>query len=140
MKIYIAGSSNELETVRPWITACKDIGLDITLDWTIPVEKQGGNPTNLPEEERQGFAIEDLTAVEQADIFWLLVPSNHTSRGCWVEFGYARAMALSNEIITIASGDIKVSIFTAVADYAFLAHQQAFEFIRQYVDSKKVPA
>ena len=140
MKIYIAGSSNELQIVRPWIAVCKDIGLDITLDWTIPVEKQGDNPRNLPEEERLGFAIEDLTAIEQADIFWLLVPTNNTGRGCWVEFGYARAMGLQKDLITIASGDIKVSIFTAIADYAFQAHQQAFEFIRQYVDSKKVPA
>ena len=138
MNIYIAGSSNELESVKTWILACTDIGLDVTLDWTIPVQQFGANPAS--ETDRQAWAVEDLTAVERADVFWLIVPTHNTGRGCWVEFGYARAMALSKELVTIASGDIKVSIFTAVADYAFLAHQQAFEFIRQYVDSKKVPA
>jgi hypothetical protein len=137
MKIYIAGSSNELDIVKPWIEGCKSIGLEITFDWTTAIQSEGANPQD--EDSRQHWAIQDLMAVEQADIFWLIVPSKNTGRGCWVEYGYARAMALGRELITIASGDVKVSIFTAVADYTFPAHQQAFEFIYKYIEMKKTP-
>jgi hypothetical protein len=95
-KIYVTGTSKERERVRAAMAAVKKLGLEITHDWLAEIEQDGvAGAVNeaLDDEKRRRYSRADLDAVRRADWFWLLAPRESPSSGCWVELGYALALA-----------------------------------------------
>jgi hypothetical protein len=92
IKVYIAGSSQEVSRCERAIAYAETIGLHSTLDWTGSIRNAlaaGVREHELPYEERNRLADLDLDAVRRADALVLLAPGRGTtSRGCWVELGY----------------------------------------------------
>lgn len=93
MKIYIAGSSQELGRCERAILFATSLGFKVTYDWTESVRTsiaQGVLEHELPFEHREHQARRDLQAIDDADAIVVLLPEKGgTSRGCWIEFGYA---------------------------------------------------
>jgi hypothetical protein len=117
---------------------CRAAGLEVTYDWTLDVEAAGGgNPPTLSRAECFRLARQDLNAIDDADIFWLLVP-DELSQGAFCELGYAIATrkayrtysepSLFKPICVVASGPFR-SIFQYVPDNVFDTHEEAFHAI-----------
>lgn len=113
MKVYVAGSSRELDRARAAIAACRARGWHVTGDWPAEIARAGGRANRgLSPAERRGAAVSCLHGVRQADAFWLLVPGEDSpSAGCWVELGVA--LEAGPGIAIVASGDTGRSVFCA---------------------------
>lgn len=109
MRVYVAGSSAQLERVRDAMDALIERGHTVTHDWAHLVEEVGeANPLDATDHERITWARDDLRGVNSADVLWLLMPTTE-GFGAAVELGYA----LAHNIPVIVSGGIpKRSIFT----------------------------
>lgn len=127
-RVYVAGSGMELDRVRAWLRALREIGAEITKDWTAEVEAaiaSGRGDAGLDEETRTRAAHEDFEAITRADLVWFLAPVT-MSRGAYTELGYA----LGRRKFVCASGlAVKRSIFTSLAHRSFETDADAFEAI-----------
>lgn len=126
MKIYLAGASEEVDQVRNYMTLVRDLGHEITHDWTELVLKQGGNPREVSEERQQTWCLKDIQGVAGADLLWLLLPESRNSFGAAFEFGFAYAIGA----YTAVSGDWKRTIFSSCASRRFDSHALAFGALR----------
>lgn len=123
MKIYIAGSSNELERAETAISVANGAGMVVTFDWTRLVREVGdANPKAATQSQKQHWAWNDLEGVKLADLFWLLTPKTH-SVGAWVEMGFAIA-----QNIPVIASPMPGSIFGGIAHF-FDSDKLAFEEI-----------
>lgn len=133
LRVYVAGSGLELARVRAWLSSLRDIGVEITKDWTGEVEAaiaSGRGDAGLDEETRVRAATEDFDAIDRADLVWFLAPVT-ASRGAYVELGYA----LAKHKLVCASGlAVHRTIFTSLAQRVFDADADAFEAIVDYAD------
>lgn len=92
LNVYIAGASSEAVRAQHWIDRCKEEGLRITYDWTVPVLEHGTMGEELTQARKRFYARADLRGIEEAEVFWLLSPSpGLTTIGAWIEMGYAMA-------------------------------------------------
>lgn len=89
-KLYIAGSSKELERVKKFATYAKDQGFMITEPWWDKVEEHGANP-DIPRAKKKEFADADIAGLEAAECVILLAPADNSGFGCAFEYGYAIA-------------------------------------------------
>ncbi len=122
LRVYIAGGSSErLTVVRPLIERAKELGVDVTADWTRdPGWDLGRMPTN---DELRESALRDVAAVEAADAVWLIVPAQK-SEGASSEIGYA--LALKKRLVV--SGEVGArNIFALLAwpEDRFELHDEA---------------
>jgi hypothetical protein len=100
MRIYVAGSSAEIDRARAFIAAVREIpGAAITMDWPAFMEASGAADHELPIERLVEGAEEDLRGVMEADVVVLLAPTGPASRGLQTELGIAGCNA------TLAVGD-----------------------------------
>jgi hypothetical protein len=90
MKIYVAGSSNEIPRVRAVQARLRAMGHEITFDWTGPVEEFGGG-SDLDIRRKRLYANRDLLAIREADTVIGLAGGPTVSAGLWFELGYALA-------------------------------------------------
>lgn len=115
--VYLAGSSRELERVLYYAERLESVGLKITLKWWGHVQANGvGNDGLLEVQDQARFALGDLRAIREADIFWLLWSPQKT--GADWEAGYAYALHSRGEGISsfVVSGKgSSTSIFSALA-------------------------
>lgn len=89
MKIYIAGSSKDIERCEQWRDRCIGVGIEITEDWMAEM-RATPNDALLDHERLVHCALADLRGVEQADYVWLLAPPfDKPSAGCWAELDRA---------------------------------------------------
>jgi len=140
VRIYIAGASKEPERVRAAMTAATKLGLEITLDWLAAIEREGAANDGLDDEKRRRYSCDDIGAVRRADWVWLLAPHESPSSGCWVELGYALALADRSvedrdrhwkpwpRIIVSGSGRMK-SIFASLAEMEFDHDDEALAYL-----------
>ena len=146
MKLYIAGSSKELDRAAAWIERAKLAGLTITFDWTVPIREKGSGNA-LPFLEKRGYAAVDMRAIREADIFWFLAPIDHITFGGVWEFGFACGMdhaharvrepdpsgVVVHPMLLVLSGPKKdAHIFTTLADAHFENDEDAFEYILRH--------
>lgn len=132
LRVYVAGSGNEIGRVRAWLAALRDVGVEITLDWTGAIEanRAAGGDAALTAERREHHAREDFDAVDRADIVWFLAPVTG-SRGSYIELGYA----LGRHKLVCASGlAVERTIFTSLAARVFFADADAFAAIVEYAE------
>jgi hypothetical protein len=94
MKVYVAGSTKEIERVRDMQKSVRDKGWDIILDWTKWIEGETG--IEGPLERGSEIAIREISACQNADLTILLCPIVSSGLGCWIEVG--AALASGNEV------------------------------------------
>ncbi len=117
VNIYVAGSSRESDRVSGVFEMVRAAPqLRLAHDW---LQIQAGESTpddQLTREKAAVYADGDLSHVGIADVFWLLAPKEAT-RGAWIEFGYALALAAetTRPVLIVASGRCEQSIFCALA-------------------------
>lgn len=118
--------------MRAWMAALRDVGVEITHDWTACVESHlaAGGDAALSPEDRERFAYEDLAGVDHADIVWLLAPVT-LSRGSWFEAGYARGRG---KLLGVSGRGAARSIFTALAARCFETDAEAFAAIHEHAE------
>lgn len=89
MKIYVMGSSKEIDRVRAAYMRLRAGGHTITRDWTEVVLSAPGPDSSLTDEVCREVADADLDAVMETETVLLLVPKPGESIGSWVELGAA---------------------------------------------------
>lgn len=129
MKVYVAGSSAEMERAEKQMAALRVAGIEVTSTWPEVIKKVGAaNPMDASREDRAMWAATDLAEVASSDVFWLLLPNGAPSAGAFTELGYAvmlgavaRQARLAEvegvpDLWIICSGTEK-SIFSALAHH-----------------------
>ncbi len=98
MKVYIAGASKEIERAERWKQWLESKDIEVTSTWIDNIRKVGkANPVDATIEQYKQWAINQcLHEVEQAGVFWLLLPECDTV-GAWIELG--RAFTLGRLIV-----------------------------------------
>lgn len=136
IRVYIAGAFVEQEErAKPMMAACKQKGITITHNWTVPNFKPGGSDADLTHIQRRKFALEDLIGVTKADVLWLLAPEAKGSCGAWVELGFAlalrdeRGLETPSPVIIVSGSMNKRSIFTELADRLFDTDAEALKWL-----------
>lgn len=121
-RIYVAGSSAEMERAHWAMNRVVDAGYTLTMDWVREIREAGStNPSGWSRKQKRAAALKALGAVEKASVVWLLVPAK-PSIGAWVELGYAFPAGKQ----VVASGK-HVSIFDCLADEHFDTDEEALE-------------
>jgi hypothetical protein len=136
MKVYIAGSSREIERARSAMAAVRVMGHIITHDWTADLDAVGRPDHELSREECQPYAIRDLEAVASAEVFLFLHPVTE-STGAWTELGYALRCRNDRYVLgrppprpTIIVAGGRRGIFWSLADYNVVDDTAALELLR----------
>lgn len=142
MKLYIAGASREPERVRAMMEAAEALGFELTLDWLEVIGVVGAANEGLTDEQRRYHAREDLCAVDDADVVWVLAPSV-PSAGAWcemqraidrVEFGPPRERGGP---LLVVSGPARLRcIFASLADYEYDTDEVALGFLRGLIGGR----
>lgn len=110
MRVYVAGSSADIDRARRAAANLERSGVEVTSTWWVQVEEHGeGNPTD--DAVRASCARRDLAELDAADVVWLLVPEVGHSHGAFFEFGRAAA----RDVLVVASGATRRSIFCSLA-------------------------
>ena len=109
MKIYVAGSSRELDRAEKMIASAVARGHTITFDWTIDM-RAGPSDADLDAHEARRYANMDLDAIEIADGLIFLSPTTQT-KGAWVELGYAYGRG---KPVVVSRPGPRVSIFEEI--------------------------
>lgn len=132
-KVYVAGSSAELERCEAAIALLEKAGVFVTSTWPNVVRDNGmGNPRDAALAERRHWSTVDLGELRDADLIWMLVPAlDAPTRGAWLEVGYATGLGK----LVIFSGDTLQSIFCAIG-VEFSDDASALEFILGIADTE----
>lgn len=97
MKVYLAGSSTGTNrtAVKMAMAGLRGVaGIEVTHDWIASIERveaEQGLDVGLDRDFRRECAEADLRGVRDADIVWVLIPSEGGA-GLWIELGYALAL------------------------------------------------
>lgn len=91
-KVYVAGSSKELERCSNWIEQLQQEGIEVTYNWVPAVTRELSGEEVYRDFQLRSFARNDLRGVDEANLVWLLAPTTSHTRGAWVEMGYALAL------------------------------------------------
>ena len=111
MKVYVAASSDELPRAKLWMARLREAGITVTSTWPTTIESVGSaNRAGVEPEQRRVWARSDLVDLDEADWFWLLVPTMSPGRGAYVELGVAWAERKH----IISSGNTTQSIFCSL--------------------------
>jgi hypothetical protein len=93
MKVYVAGSSKEIDRAEFWIKKLRGVGIVVTSTWPEVVRSVGqNNPHDRTVDQYKQWAEKDFGEVEAADVFWLHLPVTQTI-GAYIELGYAHRAA-----------------------------------------------
>lgn len=137
MKIYVAGSSRELERAEAAMVAIKGSDLELSHNWVQQIRDVGqANPVER-EAQRKAWVIDSLEKVRLSAVLWLLLPRSPTI-GAWVELGAAAAFDLGQAgprrlIVTSGEADDRYrSIFTALATRHFDTDGEAASHLKIY--------
>lgn len=119
-RVYVAGSSAELNRVEHWTARLIAAGITVTSTWPANVRAVGSaNPRDATREQRAAWAMTCLRQVATAQLVWFLVPAvTAPTRGAWIEVGFMRGLVhgVTRAVCIISSGDTLQSIFCALGD------------------------
>lgn len=113
MKVYVAGSTKEVERVKKTQDIIRKKGWTITFDWTGAdgeIRTDGSWDENSPKGE--DISLKEIKACKEADLIILLAPKVSSGLGCWIEVGAG-----------LASGT-KVWVVEPMKDSVFWQHPQ----------------
>ena len=99
-RIYVAGSSAEMERAHWAMNRIVDHGFTLVFDWVRHIRESGGtNPAGWTRAQRRAEAQNAVARVGECDTMWFLIPTRPTI-GAWVELG----AACSDGTYIVASG------------------------------------
>lgn len=135
--IYVAASSAEIDRAEKWMAALRKDGIVVTSTWPETIRrvqaeralslKDACNPKVATVSDRRMWSMENINAVINAEVFWLLVPGpENPSQGAYFEF----ATAWRERKLTFASGGDQKFVFTSLAHSLFEQDEYAFDAIR----------
>lgn len=129
MRIYVAGSSAELERAAKWIELLTLSELTVTHNWPENIRAVGeANPKAVSTEDSARWASECMDGVQRAQLLWLLMPTGG-SFGAFTELG----VALQRKIPIVVSGPLLYrSIFVSLAERVFDEDVVALAYITGY--------
>jgi len=129
MKLYIAGSSDELDRAAHWHAQAREIpGVEVMSTWPDNITEVGeANPTDATDDQREAWAECCLAEVQTSDVLWLLMPQEGPGRGAFFELGVAVDQGLE---IVVSGLDQHASIFTALAGESYACDTEAMEWIK----------
>lgn len=127
LKIYLAGASKDLAELKPLLRELREMGHEISHDWTVDIEAAG----SASPDDRGACALSamrDLRAVRDADVVWLRAPkATSTSTGAWVEVG----AAIASGVPVVSSGDVSRCIFSELFARRFDNDDEALALFRK---------
>lgn len=129
IRVYVAGASTESIRAVAAVEQAKSAGFVVTSTWldVIAATPGGANPTDASEHQRRAWSATDLGEIERADVLWFLVPGTGTTRGAWVELGFAYA---PGKTIVCSGTTTTQSIFCALGE-EFVTDREALDHIRE---------
>lgn len=95
MKIYVAGKYSDRDRVRYIHQNLKEMGHEITVDWT----NHDIYPNDATAERLSQFAQDDVRGVKEADLYIGLMTIPFEYKGAWVEMGLALGKGIPIYII-----------------------------------------
>jgi hypothetical protein len=126
MKVYVAGSTRDIERIKGVIDVVRAFGHEITFDWTGPEgEIRKDISWDTAKETGARVSQREIEAAGSADLTILIFPSTGGGLGCWVEMG-----------ATLARGG-EVWVVEPKRDSVFWQHPNVrrFEHSRAFMDS-----
>lgn len=89
MKAFVSGQINDKEQIREIYSELRNIGFDITHDWTRTdkIDDKLADPT-----ESGRRAAKDITGVVDCDTYILMTDNEKVGKGMYVELGAALAL------------------------------------------------
>ena len=133
-RVYVIGSSAELERAERVIAALRERGVEITHDWTASVRaaRAAGHASDatLSREKQKQIATRCIRGVMRADVvllLWSKSPSfgagGEWDRALWCQEYDGTPIAVS------AAGGTSPHIFTSFADEIFASDDDAIEWV-----------
>jgi hypothetical protein len=123
-RIYVAGSSKELDRCERLIARVRAMGHEITHDWTASVRANGGEANaGLSERERLDAAVGCYNAACGAT--FVVVLAAPVMNGAMFELGAAYA---ADAVIGYV-GDEGLTIFSSFADHVFVGDEAALAWL-----------
>lgn len=116
-RVYVAGSTRDVERVNLVQRLVRGAGWEITFDWTGAEGeiRTDGSWDTVPEKGAE-IATREIEACRTADLTILLFPPTGGGLGCWIEMG-----------ATLASGG-EVWIIEPARDSVFWQHPNVHRF------------
>lgn len=129
MILYISGASSEHKRAAALEAALAGNPISVSDRWWRDAASWTGRDGEHTPDERRRITRHHFANIEQADVFWLLVPSpGHYSRGAWAETGFAQAQ--SRALTIVVSGERFLdSVFTSLTDRQFLTDDEALAYV-----------
>lgn len=115
MRVYVAGSSADLDFVRFVMAELESAGLTVVHDWVKIIEDRGEANPRVSKAEAFKYAQADLDGVAAADIVVLVTPLSGHTIGAWWECGYADKAGIPIYVLHTASEPLD-TIFAARAE------------------------
>lgn len=106
-RVYVAGSSKEVDRAAAAIEMCRSFGLQVTNDWPSQIRKYGTANADVPAPDGCLLSLSAKTAVESSDLFLVLLPGEGAgSIGMWIELGimFARGTEMFQKSTAISAG------------------------------------
>lgn len=131
-RVYVAGSTRDVENVNAVQSVARAFGCEITFDWTgAEGEIRTDGSWDTAAEKGAEIATREIAACVDADLVILLSPPNGGGLGCWIEMGAALASGAEVWVVDPRRDSVfwqhpAVTRLPDVADVAIRLHE-AFE-------------
>lgn len=103
MKVYVAGSTRDLDRVRSVQNLARSLNHEITFDWTgSEGEIRIDGSWDVAHETGSRVAQTEIAACLSADLTILLFPPNGGGLGCWIEMG--ASLASGSQVWVVSPG------------------------------------
>jgi hypothetical protein len=135
--LYLAGASSELDRILPLVQVIDGIrGVRLVRRWWELVLKHGGgNPPELTHETRFEYASQDLAAVAESDVLWLLYP-DRPSVGAFIELG---AALCDDKPVIITGRRAHESIFSSMAETVHEEDLRGLQWLQIMTRADRLP-
>ena len=97
-RVYVAGSSREMERAESAMTLLRSHGVEVAYDWCAAMRRDGPDSEMLRPALVAGLRTA-LAAVRRSEVLWLLDPEQPTT-GAWCELGYAAGLGTVEIIVS----------------------------------------
>lgn len=109
-KVYLAGSSAEMERAKHWHDRLRAAGVDVVASW---IETDDPRSSSWPIGKRRLEATGRLAEAGSAPIVWFLVPTLGIG-GAWAEVGFVYGASWQACLKLVFSGNTKQSVFCSL--------------------------
>jgi hypothetical protein len=136
MNVYLSTASAELSLATGYMDRLEAAGHHVhRWDRDVAAARAAGmTDADLPVDVRDACALGDTEAIDEADIFWLLVPSM-PSVGAWIEFGFALGRYDGPRLVV--SGDGGRSIFFSPSVFELVTFDDHEAALRWILDQRE---